>query len=80
MKKWKNLIWVLIMCQFMFHNPIIGPGNYLFFQGKKLKKIEKITAGEAMKYAVTGGVVDLDEERKELSEETKEHADKIIPQ
>ena len=33
-----------------------------------------------MKYAVTGGVVDLDEERKELSEETKEHADKIIPQ
>ncbi len=29
-----------------------------------VKKIEHITSGEAMKYAVTGGVVDLDEERK----------------
>jgi uncharacterized membrane protein len=29
----------------------------------KVKKIEKITPGEAMKYAVTGGVVDLDAER-----------------
>jgi uncharacterized membrane protein len=32
----------------------------------KVKKIEHITAGEAMKYAVTGGVVDLDAERDEL--------------
>ncbi len=32
----------------------------------KVKKIDKITSGEAMKYAVTGGVVDLDEERKEI--------------
>ena len=31
----------------------------------KVKKIENITSGEAMKYAVTGGVVDLDAERKE---------------
>ena len=29
----------------------------------KVRKIEKITSGEAMKYAVTGGVVDLDAER-----------------
>lgn len=29
----------------------------------KVKKIEHITSGEAMKYAVTGGVVDLDAER-----------------
>jgi uncharacterized membrane protein len=29
----------------------------------KVRKIEHITSGEAMKYAVTGGVVDLDEER-----------------
>ena len=29
----------------------------------KVRKIEHITAGEAMKYAVTGGVVDLDAER-----------------
>jgi uncharacterized membrane protein len=31
----------------------------------KVRRIEKITAGEAMKYAVTGGVVDLDAERKD---------------
>ena len=29
----------------------------------RVKKIETITSGEAMKYAVTGGVVDLEEER-----------------
>lgn len=46
----------------------------------KVKKIEKITAGEAMKYAVTGGVVDLDEERKELAEETKEQSDEVKTQ
>lgn len=33
----------------------------------KVKKIEHITSGEAMKYAVTGGVVDLDAERIENS-------------
>jgi hypothetical protein len=31
----------------------------------KVRKIDKITPGEVMKYAVTGGVVDLDEERTE---------------
>lgn len=31
----------------------------------KVKKIEHITSGEAMKYAVTGGVVDFDEDTKE---------------
>jgi uncharacterized membrane protein len=30
----------------------------------KVRMIDKITSGEAMKYAVTGGVVDLDAERK----------------
>lgn len=30
----------------------------------RIRKIEQITAGEAMKYAVTGGVVDLDEDEK----------------
>ena len=29
----------------------------------KLKKIEKFTSGEAMKYAVSGGVVDVDEDK-----------------
>ena len=32
---------------------------------EKVRKIQHITSGEAMKYAVTGGVVDLDAERKE---------------
>lgn len=31
----------------------------------KVKKIDKINSGEAMKYAVTGGVVDLDDEKRE---------------
>jgi uncharacterized membrane protein len=34
----------------------------------KVRKIDKITSGEAMKYAVTGGVVDLDAERKEVTD------------
>jgi len=40
-------------------------GQLYILPRNKIKKIEKITAGEAMKYAVTGGVVDLDEERIE---------------
>ena len=30
----------------------------------KVRKIDKINSGEAMKYAVTGGVVELDDEKK----------------
>lgn len=44
-------------------------GQLYILPRDKVKKIEKITAGEAMKYAVTGGVVDLDAERKDLPEE-----------
>lgn len=40
-------------------------GQLYILPREKVKKIEKITPGEAMKYAVTGGVVDLDAERKE---------------
>jgi len=40
-------------------------GQLFILPRQKVKKIDKLTAGEAMKYAVTGGVVDLDEERKE---------------
>lgn len=40
----------------------------------KVRKIDKITSGEAMKYAVTGGVVDLDEERKGLHAAAEEKA------
>ena len=46
-------------------------GQLFILPREKVKKIEKLTAGEAMKYAVTGGVVDLDEERKEEKLELK---------
>ena len=40
-------------------------GQLYILPRNKVRKIEKISSGEAMKYAVTGGVVDLEEERKE---------------
>jgi len=40
-------------------------GQLYVLPRNKVKKIDSITAGEAMKYAVTGGVVDLEAERKE---------------
>jgi uncharacterized membrane protein len=40
-------------------------GQLYIMPRDKVKKIEHINAGEAMKYAVTGGVVDLDAERDE---------------
>jgi uncharacterized membrane protein len=40
-------------------------GQLYVLPREKVRKIENITSGEAMKYAVTGGVVDLDAERKE---------------
>jgi len=43
-------------------------GQLYILPKEKVKKIQQITAGEAMKYAVTGGVVDLDAERKEQTE------------
>ncbi len=46
-------------------------GQLYILPRNKVKKIEQITAGEAMKYAVTGGVVDLDAERKEDAERKK---------
>lgn len=44
-------------------------GQLFILPRAKVKKIDKISPGEAMKYAVTGGVVDLDAER---TEEVKE--------
>lgn len=38
-------------------------GQLFLLPKDKVKKIEKISSGEAMKYAVTGGVVDLEAER-----------------
>ena len=40
-------------------------GQLYILPRDKIRKIEHITSGEAMKYAVTGGVVDLDAERDE---------------
>lgn len=40
-------------------------GQLYVLPKSKVKKIDKISSGEAMKYAVTGGVVDLDSEAKE---------------
>ena len=44
-------------------------GQLYILPRDKVRKIEKISAGEAMKYAVTGGVVDTDAERKHLHHE-----------
>lgn len=38
-------------------------GQLYMLPRNRVKKIDQITSGEAMKYAVTGGVVDLEEER-----------------
>jgi len=44
-------------------------GQLYILPRAKVKKIEKISSGEAMKYAVTGGVVDLTDDKKtELKE------------
>jgi uncharacterized membrane protein len=45
-------------------------GQLYILPRDKVRKIDKISSGEAMKYAVTGGVVDLDDEKKK--EELKE--------
>src|SRR6186713_294654 len=42
-------------------------GQLYILPREKVRKINKITAGEAMKYSVTGGVVDLDAERRHES-------------
>ncbi|MFZ9694536.1 MAG: DUF502 domain-containing protein [Chitinophagaceae bacterium] len=38
-------------------------GQLYILPRERVRKIEKISSGEAMKYAVTGGVVDMDAER-----------------
>ena len=56
-------------------------GQLYILPRDKVRKIDKITSGEAMKYAVTGGVVDLDAERIQnknpLPEETKKQVETI---
>ena len=43
-------------------------GQLYILPRSKVRKIEHISAGESMKYAVTGGVVDLDAERDALTQ------------
>jgi uncharacterized membrane protein len=43
-------------------------GQLYILPRSKVKRIEHISSGEAMKYAVTGGVVHFDEEAKEETE------------
>ncbi len=40
-------------------------GQLYILPRDKVRKIDKITSGEAMKYTVTGGVVDLDAEKQD---------------
>ena len=47
-------------------------GQLYILPRDKVRKIDKISSGEAMKYAVTGGVVDLDAEKHKKPEEVKE--------
>jgi uncharacterized membrane protein len=47
-------------------------GQLYILPRERVKMIGKISAGEAMKYAVTGGVVDLDAERHKEPKEVKE--------
>ncbi|MER3498317.1 MAG: hypothetical protein C4308_06605 [Chitinophagaceae bacterium] len=43
-------------------------GQLYILPRNKVRKIDHITSGEAMKYAVTGGVVDFDEDLEEKTE------------
>lgn len=47
-------------------------GQLYILPKSKVRKIDKISSGDTMKYAVTGGVVDLTEERHKESKEVKE--------
>ncbi|HEX5653382.1 MAG TPA: DUF502 domain-containing protein [Chitinophagaceae bacterium] len=55
-------------------------GQLYILPRHKVQKIQHITSGEAMKYAVTGGVVDLEAERTEEKklEEKKELVEKPV--
>ena len=52
-------------------------GQLYILPRDKVRKIDKISSGEAMKYAVTGGVVDLDAERKHIHHENRPVEERI---
>ena len=49
-------------------------GQLYILPRDKVKKIDRISSGEAMKYAVTGGVVDLDAEKHKPTKEVPKEA------
>ena len=51
-------------------------GQLYILPRNRVRKIDGITSGEAMKYAVTGGVVDLDEEKSKHELRPAKHEDK----
>ena len=54
-------------------------GQLYILPRDKVKKINNISSGEAMKYAVTGGVVDLTDEEKNRVKRTELIIVNIIP-
>ena len=48
-------------------------GQLYILPRERIRRIDGITSGEAMKYAVTGGVVDLDAERKSEVKELEQN-------
>jgi uncharacterized membrane protein len=48
-------------------------GQLYILPRDKVRKIEHISSGEAMKYAVTGGVVDLDDDSKDEHKHSTKH-------
>jgi len=53
-------------------------GQLYILPRDRVRKIEHISSGEAMKYAVTGGVVDLEAERKKVTEPAADNDKKEI--
>lgn len=49
-------------------------GQLYILPRDKVRKIEHISSGEAMKYAVTGGVVDLDDDTKDDHKHSTKHS------
>ncbi len=47
-------------------------GQLYILPRDRIRKIDRISSGEAMKYAVTGGVVQVDDEKKVLEEKKNE--------
>lgn len=56
-------------------------GQLYVLPRSKVKKIDQVSSGDTMKYAVTGGVVHTDSDKKHLdiNKETKQTASELLP-